>query len=85
MAQVIVRNIEEDVKAGLKLRARRHGWSMEEEVRQILRRAISEEEGRGQQRPGMGSRIAARFAGVGLDEPLTEFHGQPIAPMDLGA
>ena len=40
MAQVIVRNIEDDVKAGLKQRATFHGWSMEEEVRQILRRAV---------------------------------------------
>jgi hypothetical protein len=37
MAQVIVRNIEDDVKAGLKTRATQHGWSMEEEIRQILR------------------------------------------------
>ena len=42
MAQVIVRNIEDDVKKGLKERASQHGWSMEEEVRQILRRAVSE-------------------------------------------
>ncbi len=82
MAQVIVRNIEDDVKAGLKQRASRHGWSMEEEVRQILRRAVNEE---GQARPRLGSRIAARFAGAGLIEPLPELHGQTIEPMGLGA
>jgi plasmid stability protein len=81
MAQVIVRNIEDDVKAGLKLRASQHGWSMEEEVRQILRRAVSE---KGQARTRLGSRIAARFAGAGIDEPLPEVHGQVIAPMDFG-
>lgn len=81
MAQVIVRNIEDDVKLGLKQRASRHGWSMEEEVRQILRRAVSEE---GRARPKLGSRIAARFAGTGLTEPLPELHGQTIGPMDLG-
>ncbi len=59
MAQVIVRNIEEDVKAGLKARASAHGWSMEKEVRQILRRAVSTQ---GQPRPKLGSCIAARFA-----------------------
>ena len=84
MAQVVVRNIEDDVKAGLKLRARRHGWSMEEEVRQILRQAISEE-GRAKQRPGMGSRIVARFTDAGLDAPLPELRGQTVAPMDFGA
>ena len=82
MAQVIVRNIGDDVKAGLKQRASQHGWSMEEEVRQILRRAVSEET---QTRSKLGSRIAARFAGAGLDEPLPELHGETIAPMDLGA
>lgn len=82
MAQVIVRNIEDHVKAGLKARATQHGWSMEEEVRQILRRAVSEE---AQARPKLGSRIAARFAGAGLTEPLPELHGQTIEPMGLGA
>jgi plasmid stability protein len=42
MAQVIVRNLEDDVKAVLKRRAKQHGWSMEEEVRQILRRAVND-------------------------------------------
>ena len=82
MAQVIVRNIEDVVKAGLKQRASLHGWSMEEEVRQILRRAVSEE---AQARPKLGSRIAARFAGAGLTEPLPELHGQIIEPMVFGA
>ncbi len=33
MAQVIVRNIEDDAKDGLMQRANFRGWSMEEEVR----------------------------------------------------
>ncbi|MDP2067232.1 MAG: plasmid stabilization protein [Burkholderiaceae bacterium] len=82
MAQVIVRNIEDDVKASLKARAIQHGWSMEEEVRQILRCAVSVE---ALERPKLGSRIAARFADAGLTEPLPELRGQTIAPMGLGA
>ncbi|MDO8958394.1 MAG: plasmid stabilization protein [Rhodocyclaceae bacterium] len=82
MAQVIVRNLEDEVKAVLKVRATRHGWSMEEEVRQILRRAVGEAD---QARPKLGSRIAARFAGAGLTEPLPELHGQTIDPMSLPA
>jgi antitoxin FitA len=82
MAQVIVRNIEDEVKAGLKQRALQHGWSMEEEVRQILRQAVSEPR---QPRAGLGSRIAARFAGVGLTEPLPELRGEAARPMDFGA
>ncbi len=68
MAQVIVRKLEDDVKAGLKARASEHGWSMEEEVRQILRRAVSEEV---RVRPKLGSRIAARFVGAGLTDDLS--------------
>lgn len=81
MAQFIIRNIEDDVKAGLKQRASLHGCSMEEKDRQILRRAVSEKI---QLRSKLGLRIAARFAGAGINEPLPELHGQIIAPMDIG-
>jgi len=82
MAQVIVRNIEDEVKAGLKLRALQHGWSMEEEVRQILRQSVCQA---APARAGLGTRIAARFVDVGLTEPLTELRGEIARPMDLGA
>lgn len=82
MAQVVVRNIEGDVKARLKLRAAQHGWSMEEEVRQILRKAVAEP---GQPRVKLGSRMAARFAGAGLSGELPELQGQTAVPMEFGA
>ena len=73
MAQIIVRNLEDDVKLRLKRRAQRNGRSMEEEIRQILRDAA-----RQSKRPmsGLGSRIAARFAKVGLRDALPELRGQ---------
>jgi plasmid stability protein len=80
MAQFTVRNLEEDVKTRLKRRAARHGRSMEEEVRQILRNAVREED---RPEPRLGSRIAARFTGVGLDEDLPELHGQGVQPADF--
>lgn len=40
MAQFIVRDLEDDVKMRLKRRAIKHGRSMEEEVRHILRDAV---------------------------------------------
>jgi len=40
MAQLLVRNIEDDVVRELKLRAARHGRSAEEEHREILRAAL---------------------------------------------
>jgi antitoxin FitA len=73
MAQFIVRHLEEDVKARLKRRAARHGRSMEEEVRHILRDAVKEQN---RDVVKLGSRIAARFAKAGLTVELPELHGQ---------
>ena len=75
MAQFTVRNLEDDVKARLQRRAKRHGSSMEEEVRQILRNAVRDEN---QPAARLGCRIAARFAGAGLAEDLPELRGQPV-------
>lgn len=80
MAQLIVRNLEDDVKARLQDRARRHGRSTEEEVRDILRHAVRDE---GAAKPGLGSRIAARFAGRGVDLDLTGLRGREPRAADL--
>lgn len=80
MAQLIVRNLDDDVKAKLQRRARRHGVSTEEEVRTILRNAVTDEEAPSQ---GLGSRIAARFAGEGLDQDIPELRGQPPRPAEF--
>jgi plasmid stability protein len=70
MAQMIVRNLEDAVKRKLQRRAARHGRSMEEEVREILRNAVKDEA-----RPerGLGTEIAELFRGIELDEPIKEF------------
>ena len=44
MAQIVVRNLEDDVKEKLRRRAAAHGCSMEEEVRSILRAAANAEQ-----------------------------------------
>jgi plasmid stability protein len=80
MAQLIVRNLEDDVKRRLQARARRHGRSTEEEVRDILRHAVRDE---GAPKPGLGSRIAARFAGHGVDLDLADLRGQPPRAAEL--
>jgi antitoxin FitA len=77
MAQFTVRNLEDDVKDKLKRRAAHHGFSMEEEVRQILRNAVNTER---PDIPRLGSRIAARFSKVGLTEELSELRGQTVQP-----
>jgi plasmid stability protein len=83
MAQLTVRDIEEEVKLRLKRRAALHGTSMEAEVRQILRFAVKDEVPLAG--PGLGSRIAARFARSGLTEPLPELRGQSPRPADFDA
>lgn len=65
MAQLVVRNLEQSVKTKLQRRAKRHGRSMEEEVREILRDATKEE---GIQRKGLGTEISELFKGIGLRE-----------------
>ena len=79
MAQLLVRNLEDDVKAKLQRRARQHGRSTEEEVREILRNAVREEPVEGL---GLGSRIAARFAGLGLGE-IEEHRGHLAHPIEF--
>jgi len=43
MASITVRNIDDSLKARLRVRAAHHGRSMEEEARQILRHALGEQ------------------------------------------
>ena len=40
MANITIRNLDDDVHARLRVRAAGNGQSMEEEVRQILRKAV---------------------------------------------
>jgi plasmid stability protein len=42
MSSITIRNLEDSVKSKLRLRAARHGRSMEEEARHILRAALAD-------------------------------------------
>lgn len=77
MAQFVVRNLEAAVKERLQRRARRHGRSMEEEVREILRVAVHEEDVR---TSGLGTEIASLFSKHGLESDLPELRGHKIKP-----
>jgi plasmid stability protein len=61
MASITIRNLDDDLKAQLRVVAASHGHSMEEEARLIIRRAMTQSESRS----GIGSRIHARFAQAG--------------------
>jgi len=77
MAQLVVRNIENAVKVRLQRRARRHGHSMEEEARDILRKAVNEKD---VPVGGLGTEISDLFAKVGLDSDIRELRGHEIKP-----
>lgn len=80
MAQLIVRNIDDDVKERLVQRARRHGRSMEEEVRLILRSAVREEM-KPEADAGFGTRLADFFQRHGFSElDIEELKGQEARP-----
>jgi antitoxin FitA len=80
MAQLVVRQLDDDVKAKLQRRARQHGRSIEEEVREILRHAVKDE---GSPKRALGSRLAARFARVGLRQEIPELRGHSVQPAEL--
>jgi plasmid stability protein len=77
MGQLVVRNIEETVKDGLRRRAKKHGRSMEEEIREILRDAAHRDD---EQAIGLGTEIANIFRGSGITEPIPELRGFEAKP-----
>jgi plasmid stability protein len=77
MAQLVVRNPDDDVKAKLQQRARRYNRSTEEEVREILRNAVRNEPGKTE---SLGKSLRALFGDIGLEEDIPEWHDQTAKP-----
>ena len=76
MASITIRNLDEDVKTRLRVRAAANGCSMEEEVRVILRGAVTRESGP----ENLASFIRecfAPFGGVDLELPPHEPMREP--------
>jgi len=80
MAQILVRNLDDDIKDRLRRRARKHKTSMEAEVRAILADALQPQNGIPD---ALGTAISARFSTIGLDTPLPELRGQTSKPSDF--
>lgn len=64
MATLTIRDLDEGLRVSLRVRAARHGRSMEAEVREILRDALARPAADDQ----LGSRVRQRFATIGGTE-----------------
>ena len=64
MTSLTIRNVDDATKQRLRMRAARHGVSMEEEVRRILKEALRPAEAPS----GLGKRLRDRFAGLTAEE-----------------
>jgi plasmid stability protein len=69
MAQIVVRRLDDIVKAKLTRRAKKHGRSTEDEVREILREVVQADDASAD---ALGSRLAARFSRAALPGPVDE-------------
>lgn len=77
MTSLTIRNVDDATKQKLRIRAARHGVSMEEEVRRILKEALRPTEAPS----GLGQRLRDRFAKLAAEEfALPERH-TPRAPL----
>lgn len=79
MATMTIRNLDDDLKARLRLRAAQHGQSMEEEVRSILRLALSTppEANTGAALVKAIRARVERFGGIELELPVREPMREP--------
>jgi antitoxin FitA len=84
MAQILIRNFDDRLKARLQRRAKKNGRSMEAEAREMLSGLLIHEE----KAPavGFGTASAALFSGSGvtLDEPIQELRDFRMEVPDFG-
>jgi plasmid stability protein len=77
MASITIRNLDDDIKRRLRVRAAEHGRSMEEEARDILRQVI----GQPSSPRNLGLAIHNRFAAIGgIDVPTPQRSPMRPAP-----
>lgn len=80
MSSITVRNLDEGVKNSLRMRAARHGWSMEQEVRQILQQTVAPEQG---EAISFAERVNRRFVGLDVESlaiPARQIARTPPVP-----
>jgi plasmid stability protein len=80
MASITIRNLDEQTKARLRVRAAHHNRSMEDEARNILRAALAEQAGTSR---NLADAIRSRFqplGGIDLSLPVREPMREPPKP-----
>ncbi len=78
MASITIRNLDDEVKRRLRIRAAEHGRSMKEEAREILRQVVGQEKAAHNLAAAIRARVAP-LGGVELNLPAREPMPEPPA------
>lgn len=79
MPTLTIREVEEELRARLRVRAARHGRSMEAEGHEILREALAQ----APMDERLGSRVRQRFAAVGGEDLVLPTRVESPRPAEL--
>lgn len=82
MATLLIRNLDDDVRDKLRVRAAEHGRSMEEEARCIIAGAIEGADDDPDAQPGSGAAVWERLRTVFADMGGVELPEFPDAPYE---
>ena len=87
MADIIVRRLDDAVKERLRQRAKRHGRSLEAEVREILEAATAPDpsDNEDSNREGFGTRLHKRVTKVGLTPDEARVLNQAVDELRRGS
>ena len=78
MATMTIRNLDDELKARLRIRAAQHGKSMEEEARSILRDALKSEPLSGKELVQRIREMVEPYGGIELELPPREPMREPL-------
>jgi len=78
MASIMIRNLDEDLKTRLRIRAAEHHRSMEEEVCTILRNAVGNDQAKLQDLAKFTRECFAPLGGVELEIPPRGLMHEPL-------
>jgi len=81
VAAISIRDLDDEVKHRLRIRAARHGRSMEAEIRAILREAVAEPT----RSEGLFTTLLDRFAAIGGVEVDLPARSTPVRAADVAS